>query len=85
MGEVKVCPVCGSRVTGRSDKVYCSDGCRVHAHNEKRRASGNGCLEKTVAGIHRDLAGIAASGGVRYIKIIGLLTRLYKKMHTFGK
>ncbi len=85
MEAVKRCPVCGSMVAGRSDKIYCSDGCRIHAHNEKRRATGKGYQKSGIPAIHKDLAAIAASGGAGYIKIMGLLTRLYKKMHTFGK
>lgn len=32
--EVKLCPECGEKIIGRSDKKFCSDQCRV-AHNNK--------------------------------------------------
>lgn len=33
----KVCPECGSPVAGRSDKRFCSDGCRNMLHNRERQ------------------------------------------------
>lgn len=30
------CPVCGERVSGRSDKRFCSDGCRTYYNNRRR-------------------------------------------------
>ena len=33
----RCCPVCGSNVVGRSDKVFCSDDCRTFFHNRKYR------------------------------------------------
>lgn len=31
------CPVCGSVIAGRVDKIFCSDDCRVHYHNIRYR------------------------------------------------
>lgn len=31
------CPVCGSVIAGRVDKIFCSDDCRVHYHNVRYR------------------------------------------------
>jgi len=37
MEEVRTCVVCGARVTGRSDKKFCSDMCRHDWHNRQNR------------------------------------------------
>ena len=31
---MRACPICGSEVTGRRDKVHCSAGCRKAAKSE---------------------------------------------------
>ena len=33
----RMCPVCGSVIAGRVDKIFCSDDCRVHYHNVRYR------------------------------------------------
>jgi len=33
---MKICPVCGERFEGRSDKIYCTAKCKNVAHYEKR-------------------------------------------------
>ncbi|MBR3303358.1 MAG: DUF2116 family Zn-ribbon domain-containing protein [Bacteroidales bacterium] len=33
----KLCPVCGERVIGRIDKIFCSDECRTFYNNKKKR------------------------------------------------
>lgn len=33
---MKICPVCGERFEGRSDKIYCSPKCKNVSHYEKR-------------------------------------------------
>ncbi|MEJ1242315.1 hypothetical protein WBG78_29470 [Chryseolinea sp. T2] len=38
MTTPKTCPQCNTPFRGRSDKVYCSEGCRSIAKYEKRRA-----------------------------------------------
>ena len=37
MDEMKICPVCGARLSGRSDKKFCSDLCRHEWHNRRGR------------------------------------------------
>ncbi len=37
MENQRVCPVCGEKIVGRSDKKFCSDECRVYHHNRKNR------------------------------------------------
>lgn len=33
--QKKACPVCGSVLTGRSDKKFCDDGCRTTFNNRR--------------------------------------------------
>jgi len=37
----RICPECGEQVTGRSDKIYCCDSCRVNHFNKEARAIAN--------------------------------------------
>jgi predicted nucleic acid-binding Zn ribbon protein len=37
MMEEKQCQQCGSKMTGRLDKRFCSNQCRANAHNASRR------------------------------------------------
>lgn len=83
MLAMRFCPVCGAKITGRSDKIYCSESCRVHSNNEKRKAIGDDITKARLSGIQKDLAAIAGNGGKRYIKIMGLITRLSKILYTF--
>ena len=45
------CPQCGAPFHGRSDKRFCSDGCRSDFHNERRRAE-----EKELRSVNRILS-----------------------------
>lgn len=45
------CPQCGAPFHGRSDKRFCSDGCRSDFHNERRRAQ-----EKELRSVNRILS-----------------------------
>lgn len=47
----RTCPQCGASFQGRSDKIFCSDGCRSDFHNERRRAQ-----EKELRAVNRILA-----------------------------
>jgi len=48
----RICLDCGSRLTGRSDRKFCSDSCRINYHNTRRREEEksirliNHCLRK---------------------------------------
>jgi len=37
----RVCQTCGDKISGRSDKRFCSDYCRNAMHNESNRDSSN--------------------------------------------
>lgn len=46
----KSCPVCGSAIVGRSDKIYCSDKCRFRINNAAKAES-----EKPILSINATL------------------------------
>ena len=39
--KIRVCESCGEKITGRSDKRFCSDYCRNTKHNEANKDSSN--------------------------------------------
>jgi len=39
--EERVCPDCGEKIRGRSDKKFCSDACRNSWNNKQNAASNN--------------------------------------------
>lgn len=58
------CPECGERVTGRSDKKFCSDQCRT-SYNNRRNILNNKVLRNVNSILKRNrdiLAGINRSG-----------------------
>ena len=38
-GELRTCPVCGSPLMGRADRVFCSSTCRQRQHRSSRMES----------------------------------------------
>ncbi len=61
----KVCPECGNNVVGRTDKIYCSDDCRVMAANRRgRKARGE------LLAVYKDLLELHRKGGGKYVKFI---------------
>lgn len=81
MGEnlKRVCPECGEMVVGRSDKIYCCDGCRIMAANRRGRQS-----REELAAIHRDLLALGGKGGGKYIKFIQSVIKFCKILYKFG-
>lgn len=51
--EGKLCEQCGSILSGRSDKRFCSNQCRAQAHNAGRRQNSGEQLMLTVNSILR--------------------------------
>ena len=81
----KMCPVCGSRIVGRTDKKYCSDECRAFVNNRKWRERRNKIVsDANLAGIERDLEELCRGGGRRYLKFIAAITSVCKIMYKFG-
>lgn len=86
MDDVKLCPVCGERVIGRSDKRYCSDSCRILAANQRGNEARKRLRESdAVCSINRDLKVMEGKRGCRYIKLIALITRFCKILYKFER
>ena len=51
--QKKACPVCGSVLTGRSDKKFCDDGCRT-TYNNRRWQQESEDIRKTHAILRRN-------------------------------
>lgn len=84
MEDVRLCPVCGERVIGRSDKKYCCDGCRIAAANRRGNEAKRRLRESdAVSSINRDLKVLEGGRGLRYIKFIALITRFCKILYKF--
>ena len=84
-GEGKVCPVCGEKVVGRTDKKYCRDECRAFFNNRKWRE--RRCLvgsDAALQGIERDLAELCRAGGGRCLKLIAVIISICKILYKFG-
>lgn len=76
----KVCPECGANVVGRSDKVYCSDDCRIVAANRRVRS-----YMEPLLPIHRDLLELRGKGGGKYLKFIHGVIKFCKILYKFGQ
>ena len=76
----KVCPECGGKVVGRSDKIYCSDDCRIMAANRRGRRN-----KEVFAAIHRDLLELKGEGGAKYLNFIGSVIKFCKILYKFGR
>ena len=49
MGEdKKICQQCGSQLTGRSDKRFCSDQCRTMTHNVRKKGDESEALMRHI-------------------------------------
>ena len=48
--ENNTCPVCGSKIMGRSDKKFCDDHCRSSYHHAK-----NGGVDKLIRSMNKRL------------------------------
>ncbi len=82
--ETKRCPVCNGKVIGRSDKIFCSDGCRIYSYNQKMKERRKTMRENSpIMEIERDLMFLGNSGCSGGIKIIALLVHLFKILSKF--
>lgn len=78
----RVCPVCGEKVVGRKDKVYCCDCCRSAAGNLRQKKMR--IKSRFVTGIEKDLRELCGKSGERYLKIIAAVTLFCKIIYKFG-
>ena len=66
----RVCPVCGEKVVGRKDKVYCCDCCRSAAGNRRQRKMKEKRMKsRFMPVIEKDLCSLCGESGERYLKI----------------
>ena len=83
--EKRVCPVCGSVIVGRKDKMYCCDDCRSFYHNlkyrEKRKIiKSNGDLEI----LNENAAFLFEKKSLVLLKFIVFLSGICKIISIFG-
>ena len=81
----RVCPVCGEKVVGRKDKVYCCDCCRSAAGNRRQRKMKEKRMKsRFMPVIEKDLCSLCGESGERYLKIIAAVTLFCKIIYKFG-
>jgi predicted nucleic acid-binding Zn ribbon protein len=83
--EGRFCRICGKPIAGRADKVYCSSDCRVYANNSKSKELREKRTTGEIARIGAELATMEEGGGVRYVKIVWLVTQFCKILYKFGR
>lgn len=81
----KVCPECGKKILGRSDKIYCSDECRTFASNRRARFRRSLIAQdRVLGGIGRDLVQLSEAGAGGCVKLIAAITAVCKIIYKFG-
>ena len=83
--DERFCPVCGKKIMGRADKIYCSSDCRVYANNSKNKEMRVRKSTGDAAFIETELAAMLEGGGERYVKIIRMVTQFCKILYKFGQ
>ena len=60
----RICRECGTPLSGRSDKQFCSDACRTAFHNRRYNEEGRGATEinRILRLNHRILAALHSAG-----------------------
>ena len=83
--DERFCPVCGKKIMGRADKIYCSSDCRIFANNSRSKVLREKKSAGEVAVIETELNAMLEGGGERYVKIIRLATQFCKILYKFGR
>ncbi len=82
--NTKNCPVCGAKVIGRSDKIFCCDECRTQSSNQRGKEKRKALRENRAAReIERDLQVLCNNNRIASVKIIALITRIFKILSKF--
>ena len=81
----KECPVCGTVIVGRKDKVFCSDDCRSYYHNMRYRERnrillGNGDMSR----LWDNAAFLIDKKSFIFLKFIVFLSGICKIISIFG-
>lgn len=83
--EKRECPVCGTAIAGRVDKIFCSDDCRVYYHNvryrKRLRSIGK---EKHMVQLCDNAAYLIEKKSYCLLKFIVFLSGICKILSTFG-
>ena len=81
----KRCPVCGTAVVGRIDKVFCCDDCRSYYHNARyRKRIGVLHRNKEMLQLWNNAAFLAEKKSHQLLKFIVILSGICKIISTFG-
>ncbi len=82
--DQKYCKVCGGIITGRSDKIFCTDSCRIYFNNikyrNKRRIYDNNIRLKKICSATRF---ISEQDSLFLLKIVLAVAQICKIMSTF--
>lgn len=79
------CPVCGSAVIGRIDKIFCCDDCRIYYNNIRYRKFSNlKNSNRYLAGIYADAVALYENNSPFLLKILRNISKLCKIISTFG-
>ncbi len=86
--KVKNCPICESRIRGRSDKKFCSDDCRARFHNSNNKQNNNSTnlILKTLNSNRKILENLYKNGVVKVpvtiLLSIGFNLNFYTHTHS---
>ncbi len=79
------CPICGNKVVGRSDKKFCSDGCRVFYNNLKYRKKHKSISQnRDIAQVFTNAVFLNNEKSYLLLKILKVLSHLFKIISIFG-
>ena len=85
----RVCKVCGEKIVGRSDKIYCSYNCRIYANNVKNRLyRENSRAESSRTAIEKSVKTLVMRDAIVLLKIISFtayLCKIFSKFATHNK
>ena len=85
MVEKRVCPVCGSAIVGRKDKVYCCNDCRSYHHNMRSREKEKRVRRNDDMAVLKDNAlFLLEKKSLFLLKFIVLLSGICKIISIFG-
>ncbi|MDO4736061.1 MAG: hypothetical protein Q4B21_03490 [Bacteroidia bacterium] len=85
MKKERVCKICGEKLIGRSDKIYCSYNCRIYANNLKsREIKEKSNSYKYKNHIDKALKILIKENAIKSLKIILITAYICKIFSTFA-
>lgn len=83
--QARHCKACGNRISGRSDKIFCSYNCRAYTNNMIYRKRKSVYMEnKQLKKIYMTLLFIQNRNSPFLIKIVLFVAQICKIISTFG-